>query len=157
MNELTLKFNIYNWINPELKEYLLTVKGILEIKINDKTNEIYIKYDNTKISIKLVMWEIHLFIDEFLILINFNKHAKKKTSTYNMSIEKFCCEHCLNSIMEELLLTDGIETATNNFIHIKEDSITIIIKYDENEITEKELKPLKEQFIKLQYIYQKKN
>ena len=74
--ELTLKYDCL--IDKEIKDYLLKINGIEDIKINLDTGEIYIKYNN--ISIKLILMEVELFLDvvKFPSLIGFDKHSKNK-------------------------------------------------------------------------------
>lgn len=53
MDELTIVID--HWSHKELEEYLMSLNGILDVKIkNDEKLEIYLKYDSTLITSKII-------------------------------------------------------------------------------------------------------
>ncbi len=53
MSELTIIID--NWGHKELKEYLISLKGILDVEIkNDEHLDIYLKYDSSLITPKII-------------------------------------------------------------------------------------------------------
>ncbi len=62
MSKLTIIID--NWGHKELKEYLMSLKGILDVEIkNDEQLDIYLKYDSSLITPKIIKMEITLFLD----------------------------------------------------------------------------------------------
>lgn len=152
MNNLSLEIDT-NYIDEELREYLLTLKGISDIKINDSKNIIDVEYDNNIISINILKLEISLFLNRLKIpfILSFNKHPKIKTTNYQMVIKDLCCERCLEHIIEELFLTTGIESAFSdfdfsNFNYINQKNIKINIKYNPFLISKEKILKLEDQF-----------
>lgn len=133
MKELTITFDTI-WINNQLVEYLSSLKGVIETKINQSKEEIYIKYNPNLISIKILKLEILLFLDVQKIpsIIAFNKHSKNKTTKTIITIKDICCEYCFKSTIEELLMIDGIESAFSEFSndYSKSKNVIINIEYD---------------------------
>lgn len=142
--ELTLKYDYL--IDKEIKDYLLKINGIEDIKINLDTGEIYIKYNN--ISIKLILMEVELFLDVVKLpsLIGFDKHSKNKLLDYEMVINNLCCEYCLKINIDKLLTIDGIESANTNFDYYNHKEVKIFIKYDNNKINIESIKKLESEF-----------
>ena len=142
--ELTLKYDCL--IDKEIKDYLLKINGIEDIKINLDTGEIYIKYNN--ISIKLILMEVELFLDvvKFPSLIGFDKHSKNKLLDYEMIINDLCCEYCLKTNIDILFETDGIESVRTDFDYINNKDVKIFIKYDNNKIDIESIKKLESEF-----------
>ena len=142
--ELTLKYDCL--IDKEIKDYLLKINGIEDIKINLDTGEIYIKYNN--ISIKLILMEVELFLDvvKFPSLIGFDKHSKNKLLDYEMVINDLCCEYCLKTNIDILFETDGIESVRTDFDYINKKDVKIFIKYDNNKIDIESIKKLESEF-----------
>lgn len=142
--ELTLKYDCL--IDKEIKDYLLKINGIEDIKINLDTGEIYIKYNN--ISIKLIFMEVELFLDVVKLpsLIGFNKHSKNKLLDYEMVINDLCCEYCLKINIDILFETEGIESVGTDFDYINNKDVKIFIKYDNNKIDIESIKKLESEF-----------
>lgn len=145
MKEITLKFEYNNCCNKELKNYLLTLNGILEVIFNDIENNIYIKYNN-EISLKVLFLEIKSFMNNVNIpdLIFFDKY-NNDIEIYNIVIKELCCEYCLMNNIEELLLIDGINKASTNFDKSKK-NIIISIEFNPNIITLNEIKKIEDKF-----------
>jgi len=85
MSELTIIID--NWGHKELKEYLMSLNGILDVIIkNEKQLEIYIKYNSNLITPKIIRLGILLFLDILKIpsILAFDKHSPIKTSEYKI-------------------------------------------------------------------------
>ena len=145
MKEIILQFEYNNCCNKELKDYLLTLNGILEVIFNDIENTIYIKYNND-INLKVLMLEIKSFIHNINIpdIIAFDKCCNN-TMSYDIIIKELCCEYCLMNNIEELLLIDGINKASTNFDKSKK-NIIISIEFNPNIITLNEIKKIEDKF-----------
>ena len=145
MKEIILQFEYNNCCNKELKDYLLSLNGILEVSFNDIENTIYIKYNN-EISLKVLFLEIKLFMNNVNIpdLIFFDKY-NNDIEIYNIVIKKLCCEYCLMNNIEELLLIDGINKVSTNFDKSKK-NIRISIEFNPNIITLNEIKKIEDKF-----------
>ena len=69
----------------------------------------------------------------------------KKT---NIIIKDLCCEYCLKSMIEELLLIKGIEKVSTNFDYINKKDVILNIKYDKELISKEDIKILEDKFNK---------
>ena len=136
----------YFLIIKEIKEYLLKINGIDDVKINFDTGEINIKYSN--ISIKVILMEVELFLDVVKLpsLIGFDKHSKNKLLDYEMVINNLCCEYCLKINIDKLLTIDGIESVRTDFDYINKKDVKIFIKYDSNKKNIESIKKLESEF-----------
>mgnify|MGYP003293454579 CR=1 FL=1 len=150
MNKLTIKIDYNNLWNKEFQNYLLNLKGIINI-LNDKEDDeiITIKY-NDDITLYIVVKEILLYLDINNIpsISYFNKHLKNKLEEYIINIEHLCCEYCLNDNIEKLLYLDGISEVYTNFDYKNKYNILVHINYDENKITKEQLLNIKYNFNK---------
>lgn len=146
MNELTLLID--NWGHKELKEYLLNLKGIIEVNINNEKNlQINIKYDSNLIKAKTVEMEILLFLNVLKTpsLLSFDKHTNSITKNYKIVRKDICCEYCFKGAIEELFEIEGIEKATSNFYkedYNLKDNIIIEINYDPKLLNEEQLQQI---------------
>ena len=77
-------------------------------------------------------------------LIFFDKY-NNDIEIYNIVIKELCCEYCLMSNIEELLLIDGINKASTNFDKSKK-NIRISIEFNPNIITLNEIKKIEDKF-----------
>ena len=77
MNELKLKFENTIFYNG-IEDYIGSLKGIKEVKMDKENNEIYVKYDSSIISILVLQNEILLFLNSLRIpaIVGFNKYSK---------------------------------------------------------------------------------
>lgn len=67
----------------ELKDYLISLKGINDVKINnDNYLEVNINYDNKIIDDKIILKEIYLFLD----IYNINKEIPSLLGSINIKI-----------------------------------------------------------------------
>ncbi len=147
MNKLTLEINCFV-NNNELKNYLLSVKGVNELNIKEDDNTIIdINYDSNVINNYMLKSEILLFLNMFnktSVIVSFDKYLTK-TKKYQMIIKNLCCEYCLLNMIEELFELNGIVSASSNFDDDKKD-VYIYIEYDKNKINDKVLQKLELKF-----------
>ena len=117
MKVLTLVLDCFG--HKELKEYLSSLNGVLEVIINNEDNlEIYIRYDSKLITFKMLKSKIFLFLDISKVpsMIAFDKHPGHKLMKYSIDNEKIhCCEYCLKGTIEDLFETNGIEKVECNY------------------------------------------
>ena len=147
MNELTIIMD--SWVHKELEEYLLSLKGVLNVIIkNEKQLEIYIKYDSNFITPKIIKMEILLFLNikNMPSILSFDKHPKIKTSNYVIVRDNLCCEYCFKGAIEELFEIKGIEKVDSNFNEEylfkkmdEREKIKIVIQYDPTVISIEEI------------------
>ena len=65
MKELTIVLD--SWGHKELKDYLMSLKGISKVIVEDERYlKIYVKYNPTFITLKMIKMEILLFLDIIL-------------------------------------------------------------------------------------------
>ena len=144
MKELTLKVEHLYGIDEEFNMYMLDFNGVEEVKVDNEKLDIYIKYDETKISINRVKLECFLFlgINTIPSLLAFNKHYKQKLEDDIIVINDLCCEYCLKGMIEELLMNEGISKASSDYDYVNKKNVQINISYDESIITKEQLKEL---------------
>ena len=150
MSELTIVID--NWGHKELKEYLMSLKGVLDVEVkNDEQLEIYLKYDSSLITPKIVKMEITLFLNIVKIpsILSFDKYPKFETCNYTIIRDDLCCEYCYKGAIEDLFEIEGIETVKGNFHedylfkkYEEREKIIINIKYDPNLINTEEIKQI---------------
>ena len=157
MSEITIIID--NWGHEELKEYLMSLKGILDVEIknveheikSDEQLDIYLKYDSSLITPKIIKMEITLFLNITKIpsILSFDKYPKFKTSNYTIIRDDLCCEYCYKGAIEDLFEIEGIETVKGNFNedylfkkYEEREKIIINIKYDPNLINTEEIKQI---------------
>ena len=136
-NKITLRMNDLCFDNKELQKYLLSLKGIKKLNVNDKEITIWYSKD---INPQMILQKIKLFTDTLDIssLYYFHKHSEENNSKYERYLNDLCCEYCLYSFIESLLLINGINEVYVN----DEDMLKIGINYDKNIMTEDELEQL---------------
>lgn len=149
MSELTIIID--HWGHKELKEYLMSLKGILDVIIkNEEQLQIYIKYNPNLITLKIIKMEILLFLDILKTpsILSFDKHSTIKTSEYKIIRDDICCEYCLKSIIENLFEIEGIEKAESNFNEKEyyqknyDERVIINIKYNSDLISGDDMKQI---------------
>lgn len=151
MNELTIVIDHLG--DDELKDYLMSLKGILQVIVKkDERLKIYIKYNSDLITLKIIKMEILLFLDIIKIpsIIAFDKHTTVKTSDYEISRCDICCEYCLKGAIEELFEIAGIEKVETNFYKNnyyqkkkdERDNVLINIKYNPTLISNHEMEQI---------------
>lgn len=146
MNELTITFDNV-WVSEPIKEYLSSLKGVLQVDIKSDKEEIYIKYDLNLTSIKILKLEMLTFMNvDIPSIIAFNKHSKTDTTKTTITIKDLRCEYCLKGMIEELLDMDGIESTYSDFNFNNKDNITINITYDNKLITKEQINNIETKF-----------
>lgn len=150
MNELTIIID--DWGHKELKEYLTSLKGILEVIIkNERQLGIYIKYDSTLINDKIIKREVLLFLDIYKMpsIISFDKHPTIRTLEYKIIKNSICCEYCFKNAVDTLFEIEGIEKVESNFTEeylLKKgnecENIVISIKYNPDLINPLQMKQI---------------
>lgn len=157
MSEITIIID--NWGHEELKEYLMSLKGILDVEIknveheikSDEQLDIYLKYDSSLITPKIIKMEITLFLNITKIpsILSFDKYPKFKTSNYTIIRDDLCCEYCYKGAIEDLFEIEGIETVKGNFNvdylfkkYEEREKITINIEYNPNLLKAEDMKQI---------------
>ena len=143
MSELTIIID--NWGHKELKEYLMSLKGILDVIIkNEEQLEIHIKYNPNLITLKIIKMEILLFLDILKIpsIVSFDKHSIVKISKYKIIRDDICCEYCFKGAIEDLFEIEGIERVESNFYEGNYDELIINIMYNSDLISIDDMKQI---------------
>lgn len=144
MKELTLKLEHLYGIDEEFELYMKDFNGVEDAKYDRDTLDVYIKYDEAKISLNRIKLEVFLFlgINTIPSLLAFDKHSKNKLDIATITIKDLCCEYCLKGMVEELLFVDGIEKLETDFDYINKQDVNFSISYDQNIITEEKIREL---------------
>lgn len=144
MKELTLKVEYLYGVDEEFELYMKDFNGIEEAKYDKDTLDVYIKYDDTKISLNRIKLEVFLFlgINTIPSLLAFDKHSKNKLEKATITIKDLCCEYCLMGMIEELLFIDGIDKVDSDFDYMNKKNVKFNIMYDENIISADKIKEL---------------
>ena len=145
MNKLTLKIEYSDFLDKELNEYLSSLNGVFFSKVDMEKNEIYVEYDSTIISIKVLKMEIILYLNlnNTPSIISFDKHYEKGIKEDVIIIEDLCCEYCLKGMIDDLLGYDAIKSAYTDFNYIDKNNVNIYITYDDKALKSDELNKLK--------------
>lgn len=149
MNKLTLGIEYSDFLNKEVINYLNSINGINHCEIDSKNNKIYVEYDSSIISIKVLKIEILLYLDltKTPSIISFDKHNDAKSiRKHTIIIKDLCCEYCLKGMIEDLLEIEGIESAHTDFDYINKSDINIFITYNSRLINNIKIKKLEEKF-----------
>lgn len=131
MSRLKIRLELkYSFIG--LDDYLLSLNGINDVKIDNNDSSVYVEYDSSLMPLKILEKEILLYLDLIKIpsILAFDKY-KKNCKKYTIVIKDLCCEYCLKSMIEELLMVDGINSAYTNFDYVIKNDVNIFITYDE--------------------------
>lgn len=147
MKELTLKVEQLYGIDEEFNAYMLDFNGVKEVNVDKDSLDVYIKYDEEKISINRIKLEALFFLGLNTIpsLRAFDKHSKEKLKEDVITIECLCCEYCLRGMIEELLAIDGIDKASSDYDYIDNKNIHINISYNDEIITEADIKRIEKE------------
>lgn len=149
MKELTIILD--SWGHNELEDYLLSLNGILDVTIKiEEVLEIYIQYDFTLITQKMIKYEILLFLDILKMpsILAFDKRSDVETLEYKILRDDICCEYCLEGAIDDLFEIDGIEKVESNFNKTnyykkendKRENIIININYNKDLINIEDMK-----------------
>lgn len=60
MDKLTIRFEHSNYLNDDLNNYLMILRGVTYSKVDTNNNEMYVEYDSEIIPLKLLKMEILL-------------------------------------------------------------------------------------------------
>ena len=145
MDKITIKIDGSWYLNNELINYLMSLNGVKSSKIDD--GEIYIEYYSSVIVLKVLKLELLAFLNCLNLpsIIAFDNHLEN-TNKDTIVIDNLCCEYCLKGMIEELLETDGINSATTDFDYHDKRNVKIFITYDKEKINSLELEKIKKKF-----------
>lgn len=148
MDKLTLEIGNSDFLESGLIDYLYTLDGIKFAQVNAKDDKIYVEYNSSAISLKLLKREILLYLNIKKIpsIIAFDKHDIKHESKYTIVIKDLCCEYCLNGMIEDLLEINGIISAHTDFDYHNKNNVNIFVTYNEKIISQDELDKITKQF-----------
>lgn len=148
MDKLTLKIEYSDFLNDDIANYLTSLNGVKLVTTKKDENEIYVEYDSSIISLKLLKMEILLYLDIIKVpsIVAFNKHLKNDIKEEHIIIKDLCCEYCLNGMIDDLLETDGIISAYSDFDYNNKYNVKIFITYNEKMINKKKILELEDQF-----------
>lgn len=148
MNKLKLKFDDIVFINKDLINYLLSLDEVTLTEINDVNNEVYVEYNQSIISLKVLKMEILFYLDlKFPSIVSFDKFASgDEVKNNKITINDLCCEYCLNAMIEELLEIEGIESAYTDFDYINKRDVNIFITFYAKLINSAKLNEIKDKF-----------
>ena len=136
-------------INPELKDFLLSQEGIINVEINydDYFIKLNIKF-NEKTNPNIVMKYIELFEKhKYSNLVEFNKEYEGKIKTLKYIIDDMCCEYCYMGLVMNLFENDRIKSVRSNFDFNKPAfNIEFLIEYNENYSEQELIKYIKEKY-----------
>lgn len=127
-----MKLVLDDFINDELKAYLLMQDGINEIDINkqDFLTVLNIKY-NKATTPEIIMKYIELFQNKkYSILVEFDKMTSKDFKVLKYTIDDMCCEYCYKGLVMDLFDNKKIKSVKSNFdYHMPAFNIEFIIEY----------------------------
>lgn len=104
-------------ISNELKEFLLTQEGILEVKINEKELNMEVEViHNEKTTPIIIMKYIELFQNNnFSSMMAFDKEIKNNKKELKYIVEDICCEYCYMGLIKEMFNNNKIYSVKTNF------------------------------------------
>ena len=148
MRELSIKIDCLCCDRDEFIKYFCLLDGIDLCDIDIDNEEIYVRYDSDKTSLEIIKMEILLFLDLLDIpsINGFNKHFGKELSEYRLVIKDLCCEYCLKSNIEELIMINGIESVSTDFDFINKKDVKLKIKYNKNILNKNDIIKLCDKF-----------
>ena len=144
-----MKIKLDGTINPELKDFLLSQEGIINVEINydDYFIKLNIKF-NEKTNSNIVMKYIELFEKyKYSNLVEFNKEYEGKIKILKYIIDDMCCEYCYMGLVMDLFENDKIKSVKSNFdFKMPAFNIEFTIEYDEKYKEEDLIKYIKEKY-----------
>ena len=149
MNKITIKIEYSNYLNKDLEKYLNTLDGVISSKVNNEEDSVYIEYDASIISLKVLKSELILYLDIKKVpsIISFDKHTNGNVKN-TIIIKDLCCEYCLKGMIEELLEIDGFESAYTDFDYHNKYNVNIFITYNDKIINKEKVEELSNKFNK---------
>lgn len=144
-----MKLILNDFINEELKEYLLIQEGIIYVEFNEKNHltELNIKY-NEKTTPNIIMKYIELFQNnEYSILFEFDKGTIGTFKILKYTIDDMCCEYCYRGLVMDLFENENIKSVKSNFdYNMPAFNIEFIIEYNEKYTKEELIEFIKEKY-----------
>lgn len=142
-----MKIILDDFVNDELKKYLMTQDGIKNIDLIAKNciSEINIKFDK-RITPKIIKKYMYLFQkNEIPIMLEFDKCTKENYKVLKYIVNDMCCEYCYKSLVEDLFDNEFIISVKSNFdFHKPAFNIEFLIKYSNNYDENKLIQYIKE-------------
>ena len=130
-----MKLILDDVLDSELKDYLLSQDGIIDVQITNKDDigEINITFDN-RITPLLIMKYIELFQNnDHITIMAFDKGTNSKLKQIKYLIDDLCCEYCYKGLIYELFKNKYIKSVKSNFDFNKPAfNIELLIEYDSN-------------------------
>ena len=144
-----MKLVLDDFINKEIKEYLLTQEGIIDVELNEDHNltVLDIKY-NENITPNIILKYIELFQKrKYSILFEFDKNTKGTFNVLEYTIDDMCCEYCYRGLVTDLFENEHIKSVKSNFDYQKPAfNIKFTIEYDKTYTKEELIKYIKEKY-----------
>ena len=130
-----MKLILDDVLDSELKDYLLSQDGIIDVQITNKDDigEINITFDN-RITPLLIMKYIELFQNnDCNTIMSFDKGTVCELKQMNYLIDDLCCEFCYKGLIYELFKNKYIKSVKSNFdFNRPAFNIELLIEYDSN-------------------------
>ena len=130
-----MKLILDDILDSELKDYLLSQDGIIDVQITNKDDigEINITFDN-RITPLLIMKYIELFQNnDCNTIMSFDKGTVCELKQMNYLIDDLCCEFCYKGLIYELFKNKYIKSVKSNFdFNRPAFNIELLIEYDSN-------------------------
>jgi len=142
-----VKLILDDFINEELKEYLLMQDGVDSVVIDNENflTILNIKY-NKKSPPEIIMKYIELFQkNKYSILFEFDKGTIGDFKVLKYTIDDMCCEYCYKGLIMDLFENKKIKSVKSNFDFNKPAfDIELIIEYAKEYNEEKLIKYIKD-------------
>jgi len=112
-----MEIKLDGFVNAELKEYLLSQEGIIDVDINNDGYFVKLNINfNEKTNPIIIMKYIELFEEyQYSNLIEFDKGDNQETKTLKYVADDVCCEYCYMGIVMNLFENDNIKSVKSNF------------------------------------------
>ena len=144
-----MKLVLDDFIDDELRVYLLMQDGINEIDINkqDFLTILNIKYNKTTTP-EIIMKYIELFQNnKYSILVEFDKMTSNDFKVLKYTIDDMCCEYCYKGLVMDLFDNRKIKSVKSNFdYHMPAFNVEFIIEYDKGCNEEEIIEYIKEKY-----------
>ena len=142
-----MKLILDDFINEELKEYLLMQDGVDSVVIDNENflTILNIKY-NKKSPPEIIMKYIELFQkNKYSILFEFDKGTIGDFKVLKYTIDDMCCEYCYKGLIMDLFENKKIKSVKSNFDFNKPAfDIELIIEYAKEYNKEELIKYIKD-------------
>lgn len=138
MQKITFVIDV--WLKNDLKEYLLSLKGVLNANVDFENDKIDVQYDEKIINSYMLKEETNLFLNrQYPSIIRFDKYCKN-TKQLDVASD-ICCENCYLNLIDELYDIDGISKVSSDFEFVSSPhwDTNFSIEYDEKKIDEKKI------------------